>query len=161
MFAIDAWLLTHVFQPIVDWLSPYCSRLYAARCCVYAAGVLAMEEPMHYAAAQEWTLCAMVTLSVGMLAYWWRLHVKIWRLQEELEALGHFPPRFFGDTIIRILYTLIFLTGLPFVALPPFDPLRFAQPFAFGACAAGLYLADCKPGKPRPRRSRVMRWAEA
>lgn len=159
MLTIDAWLLTRVFQPIVDWLSPWCSRFYAARCCVYAAGVLAMEEPLHYAAAQEWTLCAMITLSVGMLAYWWRMHVRIWQLQEELEEMGHFPPRFFHDTIIRILYTLLFLTGLPLMMLPPIELVRFAQPFAFGACAVGMYFAGCNPGTPRPRH--VMRWAEA
>ena len=114
---------------------------------------------MHFAANQDWMLFALILIANTALALWWLTYVKLWRLLEELEEHGRFMLPHFGDTIIRLVYLALFITNMPFLCLPPIEPIRFAQPLSFAILAAALYLAACKPGTPRPRR--VMRWAEA
>lgn len=159
MFAIDDWLLRRVFQPVVDWLSPRCSRFCAARWCAQIAIIALIGSPLYSARIHAWATCGLVLFANGAVAIVWFKFITRWRMQERQEARGHIRHTFYIDALLRLVYLILVITMVALATFPIVAVGPCAQAFAFIAITCGIYLADCNPGTPRRRR--VMQWAHA
>lgn len=157
MFVIDDWLLRRVFQPIVDWLSPWCGRFQIARCCVHAAMVLLIPLPIEYFTFSSWPLGGAVVGANAILAFIWWQRTKLWRWTERAEELGHIMPPTLVEAVSRIAALVVYTMIDTVYFLPPIRFGSISQVVAFATFVIALYFAGCNPGAPRQRR--VSQWA--
>lgn len=157
MLRIDAWLLRRVFQPVVDWLAPWCSRFWLARQCLGVAMILILIYPFVYAVARwpDWWAPAMVLAANVFVVYIWRGWPPIWGARERREERGWIDPPSLHRALTRMIYIMTTLSVSTIAAVS--DAWTWLQPVGFALATVALFLVDCSAGTTR----RVFRWAEA